>query len=180
MLGKLTSLLRRRPRRDVVHDAYRRIVERAREPLFYTGWGVPDSFDGRFELLALHAFLVLHRLRGEGETADRFAQALFDTLFADMDRGLREMGVGDLGVGRYVKDMAKAFYGRIAAYEKGLGDDAALVAGLRRNLFGTIAPTPSQLALAGGYVKRQAAALAAAPAATLLAGEVGFAPMEAG
>jgi cytochrome b pre-mRNA-processing protein 3 len=178
MLAKLTSLFRRVPRRVVVHDAYRRIVERAREPYFYAEWGVPDSFDGRFELLALHAFLVLHRLRGEGEAADRFAQALFDTLFADMDRGLREMGVGDLGVGRYVKDMAKAFYGRIAAYEKGLDADAALAAGLRRNLFGTVVPSPAQLALAGGYVKRQAAALAAAPVAALLAGEIGFAPME--
>jgi cytochrome b pre-mRNA-processing protein 3 len=180
MIGILTSLFRRDPRRRAVDAAYRRIVERSREPRFYSGWGVPDTLDGRFELLALHAFLVLHRLRGEGEASAAFAQALFDTLFADMDRGLREMGAGDLGVGRHVKDMAKAFYGRITAYEKGLADETALAAGLRRNLFGTVEPDASQLALAAEYLKRQAAAMQAQPLASLLAGEVDFAPMEDG
>jgi len=179
-MGVLASLFRRDPRRATVDAAYARIVARAREPAFYTGWGVPDTVDGRFELLALHAFLVLHRLRGQGAAASDFAQALFDTLFADMDRGLREMGAGDLGVGRHVKDMAKAFYGRITAYEKGLTDEAALAAGLRRNLFGTVEPDGSQLTLAAGYLKRQAAALQAQPLASLLAGEVDFAPMEGG
>jgi len=180
MIGILASLFRRDPRRAAVDAAYRRIVERSRQPRFYIGWGVPDTLDGRFELLALHAFLVLHRLRGEGEAAAGFAQALFDTLFADMDRSLREMGAGDLGVGRHVKDMAKAFYGRITAYEKGLADETALAAGLRRNLFGTVEPDASQLAVAAGYLIRQAAALQAQPLASLLAGEVDFAPMEGG
>jgi cytochrome b pre-mRNA-processing protein 3 len=178
MMGVLASLFRRDPRRAAVDAAYGRIVQRSREPRFYAGWGVPDTLDGRFELLALHAFLVLHRLRGEGEAAAGFAQAVFDTLFADIDRGLREMGVGDLGVGRRVKDMAKAFYGRITAYEKGLIDDGALAAGLRRNLFGTVEPGPPQLALAAAYLKRQAAALQAQPLASLLAGKVDFAPLE--
>jgi cytochrome b pre-mRNA-processing protein 3 len=177
IMGVLAFLFRRDPRRAAIDAAYRRIVERSRQPSFYTGWGVPDTLDGRFELLELHAFLVLHRLRGEGEAAAAFAQALFDTLFADMDRGLREMGAGDLGVGRHVKDMAKAFYGRITAYEKGLVDEAALAAGLRRNLFGTVEPGAPQLALAAGYLKRQAAALQAQPLARLLAGEVDFAPL---
>jgi cytochrome b pre-mRNA-processing protein 3 len=179
MIGLLISLFRRDPRRAVVDTAYRRIVQRSREPRFYTAWGVPDTLDGRFELLALHAFLVLHRLRGQGEAAAGFAQALFDALFADMDRGLREMGVGDLGVGRHVKDMAKALYGRINAYEKGLVDEAALAAGLRRNLFGTVEPSAPQIVRAAGYVKRQAAALQEQPLASLLAGEVEFAPLEA-
>jgi cytochrome b pre-mRNA-processing protein 3 len=180
VIGVLAQLFRRDPRRAAVEASYRRIVERAREPIFYNGWGVPDTLDGRFEVLAVHAFLVLHRLRGEGEAAAVFAQALFDTLFVDMDRGLREMGVGDLGVGRRVKDMAKAFYGRIVAYEKGLVDDAALAAGLSRNLFGTVNPSVPQLAVAAHYLKRQAAALRTQPLAALLAGDVGFAPMEGG
>ena len=179
-MGVLASLFRRDPRRATVDAAYARIVARAREPAFYTGWGVPDTVDGRFELLALHAFLVLHRLRGQGDAASDFAQALFDTLFADMDRGLREMGVGDLGVGRHVKDMAKAFYGRITVYERGLVDDKALVAGLGRNLFGTVAPTEPLLASAADYLKRQVAALHAQPLTRLLAGEVDFAPMADG
>jgi cytochrome b pre-mRNA-processing protein 3 len=179
-MGMLASWFGRDPLRATVDAAYARIVARAREPSFYTGWGVPDTLDGRFELLALHAFLVLHRLRGQGDEAADFAQALFDTLFADMDRGLREMGVGDLGVGRRVKDMAKAFYGRITVYAQGLHDEKTLVAGLRRNLFGTVEPTEQVLASAAAYLRRQAAALQAQPLARLLAGEVDFAPMEGG
>jgi cytochrome b pre-mRNA-processing protein 3 len=177
----LASLFRPgQSRRIAVHAAYGRIVERARLPLFYAGWGVPDTLDGRFELLALHAFLVLHRLKREHDATARFAQALFDAMFADLDRALREMGAGDLGIGRRIKAMATGFYGRIAAYEKGLEDEPALLAALRRNLYGTAAPSEAQLARAADYMHRQAAALAAQPVAGLLAGEVVFADPEAG
>jgi cytochrome b pre-mRNA-processing protein 3 len=179
MMGVLASLFRSKSRRVAVHAAYGRIVERARLPLFYTVWGVPDTLDGRFELLALHAFLVLNRLKREHDATAGFAQALFDTMFADLDRALREMGAGDLGVGRRIKAMATGFYGRIAAYEGGLADPPALTAALRRNLYGTAAPSDRQLAQAADYTRRQAAALAAQPVAALLAGEVAFAAPEA-
>ena len=175
MIGVLASFFRQDPRRGAAHAAYARIVERAREPVFYTDWGVPDTLDGRFELLALHAFLVLNRLKREHAASEGFAQRLFDTMFADLDRALREMGVGDLGVGRRVKAMATGFYGRIVAYEKGLADPAALAAALRRNLYGTAAPSEAQLAQMSAYVVRQAAALAQQPLPALLAGEVVFA-----
>lgn len=179
MLNALASLFRLNPRRGAIHAAYRRIVERARMPVFYTEWGIPDTLDGRYELLALHAFLVLNRLKRDRGATEAFAQALFDTMFADLDRALREMGVGDLGVGRRVKEMATGFYGRIVAYEKGLADAAALGAALRRNLYGTSEPSPAQLALMAEYVLRQVASLAAEPVAALLAGEVAFAPVTA-
>lgn len=172
------SLFQRRTQRATALAAYGRIVERARDPSFYLDWGVPDTLDGRFELLALHAFLVLNRLKREA-AASAFAQELFDTMFADLDGALREMGAGDLGVGRRVKAMAQGFYGRIAAYEGGLGNEPALLAGLRRNLFGTAAPSDEQLALAAAYTRRQVVALAAQPVAALTAGLVAFAPMEA-
>ena len=175
MIGVLASLFRQDPRRGAALAAYGRIVERAREPVFYTEWGVPDTLDGRFELLALHAFLVLNRLKREHAASEGFAQLLFDTMFADLDRALREMGIGDLGVGKRVKAMATGFYGRIVAYEKGLADRAALVDALRRNLYGTAAPSEAQLDQAAGYVTRQAASLAAEPLAALLAGDIGFA-----
>jgi cytochrome b pre-mRNA-processing protein 3 len=181
------SLFRRQGRRAAVLAAYGRIVDHARQPGFFLERGVPDTLDGRFELLALHVFLVLHRLKGHAGAAADFAQALFDTMFADLDRGLREMGAGDLGVGRRVKAMATGFYGRIAAYEQGLseaapgGDGAAtaLAAALRRNLFGTVSPSDEQVAAMAAYTRRQAAALAAQPLATLLAGEVAIAPLSA-
>ncbi len=174
----LASLFRRNARRAAVHAAYARIVERARDPAFYLRWGVPDTLDGRFEVLALHAFLMLNRLKRDHEETAAFAQALFDTMFADLDRGLREMGASDIGVGRHVKAMAAGFYGRIAAYEQGLGDATALVGALRRNLYGTTTPSETQLAAMADYTRRQAAALAAIPVAVLLAGEVAFAPLE--
>jgi cytochrome b pre-mRNA-processing protein 3 len=176
----LASLFRPTPRRLAVHAAYGQIVERARLPLFYTEWGVPDTLDGRFELLALHAFLVLHRLKREHDVTQRFAQALFDAMFADLDRALREMGAGDLGIGRRIKAMATGFYGRIAAYEKGLEDEPALRAALERNLYGTAAASDAQLARAAAYMRAQAAALAAQPMAALLAGDVAFAAPEEG
>ncbi len=175
----LSSFLRRGRHRDAVIAAYHRVVARAREPRFFAEWGVPDTLDGRFEVLALHAFLVLNRLKAEAGPAAGFAQALFDTMFADLDRGLREMGASDIGVGRHVKTMARGFYGRILAYERGLaGGDAALAEAIRRNLYGTAAPQPEQLAAIARYLRRQEAALAAAPVAALLQGESAFAPME--
>jgi cytochrome b pre-mRNA-processing protein 3 len=176
----LASYFRRNGRHAAVHASYAGIVARAREPLFFAAWGVPDTLDGRFEVLALHAFLVLNRLKTDHAATAAHAQALFDAMFADLDRGLREMGVGDLSVGRQVKAMARGFYGRIVAYGQGLGgDDATLRAALRRNLFGTVTPAEGQIDAAAAYVRRQAAALAAVPVERLLAGEVPFAAAEA-
>jgi len=176
---RFASLFERRRRRAAVNAAYLRLVERARMPIFFTEWGVPDSFDGRFEVLALHAFLVFNRLRAERARTAEFAQALFDMMFADLDRAVREMGATDVGVGRHVKAMARGFYGRIVAYERGLAaGDGALEDALRRNLFGTAAPAPAQLEAAAFYLQRQAAALAALPVAAVLAGELPFAPLD--
>jgi cytochrome b pre-mRNA-processing protein 3 len=173
------SLRRARGRRLAAHTAYGRIVERARAPDFYLMAGVPDTVDGRFELLALHGFLVLNRLKREHAASAAFAQELFDTMFADLDQTLREMGAGDLGVGPRVKAMARGFYGRIAAYERGLDDEVELEAALRRNLYGT-ASGIGEAAVAGmaRYMRRQAAALVALPLAALLAGDVAFAALE--
>ncbi|HUK60079.1 MAG TPA: ubiquinol-cytochrome C chaperone family protein [Stellaceae bacterium] len=174
----LGLLARRRERRAAVTEAYRAIVERARDPALFLRWGVPDTLDGRFELLALHAFLVLRRLKAAHGEAHEFAQALFDTMFADLDRAVREMGATDIGVGRHVKEMARGFYGRVAAYEGGLaGGEAELNAALERNLFGTGNPTSEQVAFAASYLRQQEAALAAVPLATILGGAIPFAPL---
>lgn len=170
------SLKRRRQRRDAALAAYNTIVVRAREPGLFAAWSVPDTLDGRFEMLALHAYLVLNRLKRE-VTAKEFAQALFDIMFADLDRAVREMGATDTGVGKRVKSMARGFYGRTAAYDKGLADDAELEAALRRNLFGTAQPAPDQVASAARYLRTQVAALAAVPTEIFLAGGAPFAPL---
>ncbi|MFI4989278.1 MAG: ubiquinol-cytochrome C chaperone family protein, partial [Alphaproteobacteria bacterium] len=105
----------------------------------------------------------------------RLAQGLFDAMFDDMDHGLRELGVGDLGVARRVKTMAKAFYGRIAAYDAGLaGSDDVLAAALARNLFGTVVAEPYQLAAFCAYLRGQATSLAGQAYGELSAGLVRF------
>lgn len=156
---------------------YAAAIAQARLPVFYTLGGVPDSIDGRFEMVALHSYLVLRRLRGAGAQAERMSQVLVDTLFADMDASLREMGAGDLGVGKRVKQMATAFYGRVAAYEAGRSS-AELAEALRRNLFGTVAPTPTQLAAMVNYVEAAGVALAKQPLTEIFDARPTFPAME--
>jgi cytochrome b pre-mRNA-processing protein 3 len=171
----LATLFRRNSYRASAHALYLQIVARARDPAFFLSREVPDTLDGRFELIALHAFLVLNRLKADHAQSGDLAQALFDTMFADLDRGLREMGASDIGVGRRVKDMAKGFYGRIVAYERGLaGDDGVLGAALRRNLYGTVEPTPEAVAAMARYVRGEAASLARQAAEKFLSGEIKF------
>ncbi len=112
----------------------------ARQPAFYTTLGVPDSFDGRFELLVMHAQLVLRRLRAEGKDGADLAQRLFDILTGHFDEALRAIGVGDMGVGKRIKVMTSAFYGRLSAYDAGLDarEPTVLREALRRNLYGTV------------------------------------------
>ncbi len=166
--------------REVASQLYLAVVAQARAPAFYAELGVPDTVDGRFELIALHCYLVLARLKSDPGCKD-LAQAVFDAMFDDMDRGLRELGVGDLSVGPHVKRMAKALYGRIVAYDQGLeGDDGVLVEALRRNLYGTLAaaagPDPAALGAVAAYVRCARAALEGQPIADLTAGQVRFPP----
>lgn len=169
------ALFRTDPVQEVARLAYRRVVAHARQPAFFTIAGVPDTIDGRFELICLHAFLFLHRLKRDHRDTAPLGQRFFDEMFADFDRSLREMGTGDLSVGREIRRMAEAFYGRISAYEAGLsGEDSLLAAALARNLFGTISPSAAQLAIMADYARRTATGLAQQPTAELLAGEIAF------
>ena len=126
---------RRRERRHwdgIAHQHYTRLVEQARLPYFYTEMNVADSLEGRFDLLALHVGFLVRRL-GKCD----MTQALVDLMFADMDVNLREVGVADLAVGRKVRKLAEAFYGRLHAYGDALdaNDATALEQALCRNLY---------------------------------------------
>ena len=112
----------RNPTRGTIEAIYGMIVTQAREPLFYRELGVPDTVNGRFDLLVLHLWMVLRRLKSiEGGAG--VSQALFDRFCDDLDANLREMGVGDLAVPKRMQAFGEAFYGRAAAY------DLALAAG---------------------------------------------------
>lgn len=157
---------------------YAGIVAQARQPALYVQGGVADTLEGRFEMVVLHAALVMRRLRGEAQDGQDLAQGVFDTMFVDMDHSLREIGVGDLSVGKKVRSMAEAFYGRARVYDEALnaeGDDRArLLAGaLARNVFRTETPDAQARALAC-YVLATDRRLADMPADALLAGRAEF------
>jgi cytochrome b pre-mRNA-processing protein 3 len=127
----------RKPRvalRGTIEAIYGMIVTQAREPLFYRDLGVPDTVEGRFDLLVLHLWMVLHRLKlVEGGAG--LCQALFDRFCEDMDANLREMGVGDLTVPKRMQAFGEAFYGRSAAYDLALSEGReALAQALCRNI----------------------------------------------
>jgi cytochrome b pre-mRNA-processing protein 3 len=133
---------------------FRQIAERARNPILYTVYGVPDTIDGRFEMLCLHAYAVFHGLKGKGPDADALSQATYDAMFADLDGSLRELGVADLGVGRRIKTMTEALNGRMQAYDRGFaaGGDA-LAEAIRRNVYGTVTPRDDQVRGMAAYLR---------------------------
>jgi cytochrome b pre-mRNA-processing protein 3 len=122
--------------------------------------------------------LILRRLKRDGNVTADLAQGIFDLMFADMDQNLREMGVGDIGVGKRVKGMAQGFYGRLAAYDAALeaSGDEELIAALRRNLFRKSFPTDSQVAAVAKYMRRENALMDAHTTQSFLAGTVSFGP----
>jgi cytochrome b pre-mRNA-processing protein 3 len=116
---------------------YAQAVAAAREPLFYLVHGVPDTLDGRFDLVTLFAALVIERLRTASAPGPELAQAVFDAMFSDMDVTLREMGVGDLSVGKKMRKMWEAFHGRALAYGAALqaADEVVLAVAIARNIW---------------------------------------------
>jgi cytochrome b pre-mRNA-processing protein 3 len=180
LIMPLATLFRRNRYRPQAYAAYTSIVEQARTPDFFVRLDVPDTLDGRYEMIALHMFLVLNRLKAEHESTEEFAQALFDAMFADLDRGLREMGATDIGVGKRVKEMATGFYGRIAAYDKGLdGDDETMAEALKRNLYGTVQPRGEAVAAVIRYMRGQAKNFARQPRAAFVDNHIKFEPLVA-
>ena len=122
------------PPRRTIEAIYGMIVAQARQTVFYTQFAVPDTVNGRFDMVVLHLWMVLRRLRNS-DGGELLAQATFDRFCDDMDDNLREMGVGDLTVPKRMQAFGEAFYGRTAAYDaalEGAADDLAIA--LNRNI----------------------------------------------
>jgi cytochrome b pre-mRNA-processing protein 3 len=152
---------------------YRRIAAQARLPIFYTAYGVPDTIDGRFEMLCLHAYALFHGLKGKGADADALGQAVYDAMFADLDGSLRELGVADLGVGKRIKTMTEALNGRIQAFDRA-ADVAELEVAVRRNVYGTVTPSESQVRSMADYLQGTRAVLKGASFEDLCAARLGL------
>ncbi|WP_295812760.1 ubiquinol-cytochrome C chaperone family protein [uncultured Nitratireductor sp.] len=165
-----------RSRRAIIDGLYERIVASSRQPVFYSRWNVPDTPLGRFEMIALHMILFLRRVRGEDGAAIRdMAQEVTDVFFRDVEHAIRELGIGDLGVPKRIKKLARMFYGRAAAYGEAIdaGDVEALAVAMRRNIRPDEEGWPDAQPLAR-YALAAAAALDVQPVENLIAGEISF------
>jgi len=162
----------RSPPRGTIEAIYGMIVTQAREPSFYRAMAVPDTVNGRFDLLLLHLWLVLRRLKS-ADGGPALSQALFDHFCNDMDDNLREMGVGDLTVPKKMQAFGEAFYGRTAAYDLALtGGHEALAQALCKNILnGEHIEKAGRLA---AYAEAAMAALDRLDDATLLSGSTKF------
>jgi cytochrome b pre-mRNA-processing protein 3 len=167
----------RRASKALIEQIRGEIVAAARRRELYEQLGAPDRMDGRFELLTLHAGLVLRRLATLGGVADAIAQDLVDSLFTHFDDTLREIGYSDIGVAKRLKTMGRAFYGRNAAYAAALDDGSAaeLATALSRNVYGATSDEtgPKAEALAH-YITSLDAGLAAIPIEAFTAGPFRF------
>ena len=169
---------RRGKQERAAFQLYGSAVAAAREPFIYGPLGVPETLDGRFDAIGLYVYLAIRRLNQDPGPGAAMAQAVFDAMFLDMDINLREMGVGDMSVGKRNRAMWEAFHGRAAAYASAWDDDAAFALALGRNLWrGLEAPDGSPAALVR-LAHAQAAFLAGQALDVLLGGQVAFLPAE--
>ncbi len=146
-----------RARKKQAELLYQAIAGQARKAEFYADFGVPDTFDGRFEMLCLHGWLVMRKLKAAGD--EKLSQALFDHMFKAMDETIREIGVGDLSVPKHMRRMMTGFNGRANSYEEVLEDQAAMKESLRRNVYGTLEETEEdKVAALAAYVMEAARA----------------------
>lgn len=164
-----------------VADLFTAIVAQARAPAFYRDLMVPDTLDGRFEMVALHAFLVMRRLKGQGAAAGSLSRRLYEVMIDNFEKSLMEMGVGDTGIGRRVKTMARGMAGRIRAYDEALADpdDRRLEVAIDNNVYGTVVAgvDPAVVTALAGYVRASVAALDRQPLDALMRGGVEFATL---
>lgn len=172
MLGRLRQRRERRRQAARLHSA---IVEQSRLPAFYADMGVPDTMLGRYEMVCLHAYLVLTRLRRENRDCAQLAQTLHDLIFDDFDVALREAGLGDMGIGHRIKKLARNLHGRISVYERGLtsGDDD-MAAILRRNMYASSEPETAEVARMIGYIRAARSAIDETPTTALVGGAPSF------
>lgn len=166
--------LRRSARPDTISTLYGTIVAQARLPCFYQDYAVPDTVNGRFDVIVLHVAVVLERIAAEPSLRD-LGQGLFDHFWQDMDHNLREMGIGDLAVPKRMRDLGEAFYGRAGAYRAALADDdpRLLIEALIRNVYveGVAAGVPERLA---AYLRQTVRDLADQETGALAAGTLRF------
>lgn len=160
----LKHLLRPRPAVAAGRALYASAVAQARTPALYADLGAPDTPEGRFEVYGLHVYLLLARLKDQGEQAAETSQAVFDAFISSLDHSLRELAVGDLSVGKRMRKLGEAFYGRVKGFEAALAqlpDTSELEGLLTRTLYAGDEAAPAGGMAAYMVARRDALALQA-------------------
>jgi len=172
----LASFRTQKSHQAEVEALYGSIMAQSRDPYFYATLKVPDTVDGRFDMLVMHTYLVVARLRDGDEEATELSQELFDHMFRDMDHALRELGVGDMGISKRIQKMAAKFYGRGEAYDEALGQpgDTALHESIGRNVFAGMEPPAGSVEKLAAYLRLAQASLDEQLLDKLCAGTVRF------
>ena len=162
--------------RDNIRRLYGVIVAQARAPDFYADYGVPDTIEGRFDMVVLHVYLVFRRLALAGAVARAQGQEVFDLFIEDMDASMRELGVGDLSVPRKVRAMAEGYFGRAGVYDAALrdADDDKLAAALLRNVYSGNVKAKAGARRLARYVRHAEKGLAGANAGDIESSSVAF------
>lgn len=167
----LRQLFRRPAGHQEMAPLYRAIVAEARQTAWYAEGAVPDTTDGRFDMVASVLALVLLRLEREGDATRRAQALLAETFVDDMDGELRQMGIGDLMVGKHVGRMMGALGGRLTAYRGAFDGQSDLADAVRRNMFRDEGADANSVAFVEERLRGLRARIEAAGLGTLLAGE---------
>jgi cytochrome b pre-mRNA-processing protein 3 len=169
---------RRRNEREAADRIYTACLAASRRPVFYASLGVPDTLEGRFEMIAIALFPVLNRLMNDPGDDPGLARLVSESFVNDMDAAFREMGVSDTGVPKRMKALYRSFAGRIAAYGEALrATDEALAAAVARNVFPDVPNHDSARAIAA-YIRTCTKAVGEVDLPTLRGGGVPFPPLE--
>lgn len=168
------ALFRSRRNNSTIAALYGAIVAQARQPAFYAELGVPDTMEGRFDMIVLHLALLVRRVRREDAGMRALSQGVFDQFCTDMDHNLREMGVGEMVVPRRMRGFGEAFYGRASAYDKALDENDAVA--LRDALARNLRSQEAHLGSLTDYVHAAVARLDEISADAIARGEISFPP----
>jgi cytochrome b pre-mRNA-processing protein 3 len=173
----LARLFRSNPAKAAGRKLYEAVTVQARQPAFYADLAAPDTVEGRFELYNLHVVMLLNRLRGQGPMAQETSQELFDAYVSGLDAALREMGVGDISVGKKMRKLGEAIYGRVKTFDAALAGAEPMEAVVERTVY---AGKPNDhVATLAGYVRNGVTALAAQSLDELLEGRPAWPPIAA-
>ena len=178
VLNRILSRLRRPAEMPAGSELYFALVRQARQPVFFRDWKVPDTVDGRFDMIVVHAALVFRRLRALGPAAQALSDETFAAMTADLDRSVRELGGGDIGVGKRMKAIGRAFYGRVQAYDEALEGKQSLEDALVRNVYRNAPVDAAVVGRLADYVRNAVLALDRQSLADLARGRADFPSVE--